>query len=386
MKYAHIDRIAGIPRQSFFLLGCRGTGKSTWLRAQFPRARWIDLLDEARYQHYLADPSLFAAELRACEPGSWVVVDEIQRLPQLLNDAHRFMESSRLRFALCGSSVRKLKRAGVNLLAGRAVRRVMHPFLAEEMGNQFDLEDALRHGLLPVVWASKSRAESLEAYALFYLKEEIQAESLVRNLPSFARFLPVCALCHGQTTNLANIARDAGVARNTVESYMEILQDTLLVFPVTGYEARLRVKERKLPKWYWTDPGIVRAMKHQTGPLTMEERASLFEGLVAQTLRAYGDYRRHHDGMFYWASGSPARQEVDFVLARGRELVAIEAKSGRTFQQKWCSGLRAMGELKAVRRRMLVYPAGPRLKTEDGIEAVSFQTFSQMLAADTLWP
>ena len=256
-----IPRIFDAPRKSFFLLGPRGVGKSTCLRSAFPDAHVVNLLAEDTYQRLLANPGLLAAELRAVPDDRWVVLDEMQRLPALLNEVHRFIEEKRMRFVLCGSSARKLKRAGVNLLAGRALNRAMHPFTPEELGERFALDDALQHGLLPIVWDSDDRAETLVAYTQMYLKEEIQAEALVRNLPGFARFLPVAALYHGQTFNATNIAREAQVARTTVTGYLQIMEETLLCFQLPAYETRLRVRERKMPKWYWCDPGLVRAMK-----------------------------------------------------------------------------------------------------------------------------
>lgn len=367
------------PQLSFFLLGPRGTGKSTWLRANFQDAHVIDLLSEEHYQRLLAQPGRFADELRALEPGRWVVVDEIQRLPALLNEVHRFGEQKRLRFALCGSSVRKLTRAGVNLLAGRALPRAMHPFVPEELGEHFDLETALRYGLLPIVGDSPEPDETLAAYARLYLKEEIQAEAVVRNLPGFARFLPIAALYHGQAVNTSNIAREAGVARTTVASYLEILEETLLCFRIPGFEAKLRVRERKLPKWYWCDPGVVRAMRGSRGAIVPEERGALFEGLVAQLLRAYRDYTGMCDSIAYWSATS-RRSEVDFILTTGDEHIAIEVKSGANVSDTWFSGLRAMAPLAGLRRRIVVYPAGPVLRTADGIEVMPFAALAQALA------
>jgi predicted AAA+ superfamily ATPase len=380
-----LRRILKVPEQSFFLLGPRGTGKSTWLRATFSDAHVIDLLSEETYQRLLANPGQFADELRAVSNGSWVIVDEIQRLPGLLNEVHRFMEERRLNFVLCGSSARKLKRGGVNLLAGRALRRSMHPFVPEELGEQFDLEEMLRYGSLPIVWDSTAKQETLSAYAQLYLKEEIQAEALVRNLPGFARFLPIAALFHGQTVNVTNIAREAGVARTTVMGYLDILEETLLCFRLPAYEAKLRVRERRLPKWYWCDPGIVRSMKRVTNTLAPEEKGSLFEGMVAQVLRAYKDYRGMFDDMYYWAPSARSAMEVDFILVRGSGLIAVEAKSGNTFTDAWCKGLRAIAPLEGLQRRIVVYPRGPAMRTEDGIHAVPFKHFADELAADTLW-
>ena len=380
-----ISRILEAPKKSFFLLGPRGSGKSTWLRATFPDAFVIDLLSEETYQGLLASPGLFAQRLRAIPSAKWVVVDEVQRIPSLLNEVHRFIEEQSLRFVLCGSSARKLKRANVNLLAGRALRRFMHPFVPEELGALFDVEKSLRFGLLPIVWDAQDD-ETLTAYAQLYLKEEIQAEALVRNLPGFARFLPLAALFHGQTINVSNIAREAGVARTTVTGYLDILEETLLCFRLPAYEAKLRVRERKLPKLYWCDPGIVRAMKRSSGNLAPEERGPLFEGLVAQLLRAYQDYRGFCDRICYWAPSGRMETEVDFLLLRGQEFVAIEAKSGLTFMESWCKGLRAISSLEGLRRRIIVYPRGPALRTGDEIDVLPLADFSGLLASNALWP
>jgi len=182
-------------------------------------------------------------------------VDEVQRLPWILNEVHRFIEEKGLRFVLTGSNSRKLTRAGVNLLAGRALRRTMYPFLPEELGEDFDLEEVLRFGSLPIVWTSSSKTETLAACVQTYLKEAIQSEALVRNLPGFARFLPVAALFHGQVLNATSVARDAGVARTTVEDFLEILEETYVAFRLRAFEGRLRVREKRHPKLYWVDPG-----------------------------------------------------------------------------------------------------------------------------------
>jgi predicted AAA+ superfamily ATPase len=379
-------RILAPPKGSFFLFGPRGSGKSTWLRAAFPKAHRVDLLDEALYQSYLADISGFAAELRALPPASLVLVDEIQRLPLLLNEVHRHIEERRLRFALCGSSARKLKTAGTNLLAGRAVRRHLHPFLPEELGKDFDLEAALRFGTLPVVWTAPDRAEALVAYAQMYLKEEVQAEALVRNLPGFARFLPLAALFHGQVVNVSGLARDAGAARTTVADYLEILEDTLLAFRLPAFEAKLRVRERRHPKLYWADPGLPRAMKRQLGMPVAEERGALLEGWVAGLLRAYRDYRGLFDDWGYWAPGHGASFEVDFVLRRGRDLVALEVRSGRKVFEADFRGLRALAGLERVVRRLMVYRGERRQATADGIEIVPVESLLGMLEGGSLFP
>jgi uncharacterized protein len=386
MAASEYTRVLRPPRGSFFLFGPRGTGKSTWLRAIFPGAHTINLLDEALYQSYLARIDLFAAELRALEPGSLVVLDEVQRLPHLLNEVHRFMEERKLRFALCGSSARKLKQSGTNLLAGRAVRPFMHPFLPEELGADFRVERVLRWGSLPVVWSAEAPQEALETYVQMYLREEIQAEAVVRNLPGFARFLPIAALFHGQALNVAGLARDAQVARSTVTGYVGVLEDTLLAFLLPPYEAKLRVKERKHPKLYWCDPGLVRALKRQFSRPTAEERGCLLEGWIAELLRSYRDYRGLFEDWYYWAPGEARETEVDFLLRRGREFVAIEVKAGTSFTAAATRGLRAIAGLKGLVRRILVYGGDRRLESEDGIVVLPVTDFVTWVEGDRLFP
>jgi len=219
MSKAYI-RLLSPPKQSFFLFGLRGVGKSTWARTCFPEASRIDLLDQSLHGTFLVAPDRFADRLRALRNGSWVIVDEIQRLPGLLNEVHRFIEDKKLRFILIGSSARKLRSAGVNLLGGRALRRTMHPLLPEELGGDFSIERALQYGSLPIVQVSESPTDTLLAYAQMYLREEIQAEAQLRNLSGFARFLPVAALFQGQMLNAAALGRDAGVQRTTVNGYL----------------------------------------------------------------------------------------------------------------------------------------------------------------------
>ena len=383
MVAACYPRIFSPPRQSFFLFGARGTGKTTLLRATWPEATYIDLLDEIRYQGYLADAGLFYEEMSALPRGSRVIVDEVQRLPQLLNAVHRLIEERRLIFVLSGSSARKLRRGGVNLLAGRALHRVLHPFVPAEVGDDFALERVLTTGVLPIVWDAPEPQETLRAYGRMYLKEEIQAEALVRNLPGFARFLPVAALAHGQVTNVASIARDAGVARTTVEGFFSILEDTLLGFHLPAFAARLRVREQRKPKFYWNDPGLARSLKGSAATLAAEERGHLFEGWIAQLLRAYDDYRGLYDAIGYWSPAEARETEVDFVLQRGKERVAIEVKSADRVDRRALKGLKAIAELAAVRRRILVY-TGRTTRRRDGIEIWPLATLLHHLDRGTL--
>lgn len=381
------NRLLPAPKGSFFLFGCRGTGKSTWMRNAFPGATLISLLEEERYQKYLRQPGAFGNELRALAPGSRVLVDEIQRLPNLLNEVHRAIEQQGLVFVLCGSSARKLKRSGVNLLAGRAQERHLAPYMPPELGRDFNLEKALHVGTLPVIWESEEPTGHLEAYARMYLKEEIQAEALVRNLPAFSRFLPVAALMHGQTLNTASLARDAMVARTTVEGYLDILEETLVAFRVPGFEARLRVKERKHPKFYWVDPGMVCGILGQRTPPEGERRGALFEGLVAGVLKAARELEPGFaDDLSYWCPGGTHALEVDFILTRGRERLAIEVKSGHGPRPEWTRGLSAITDLEGLVRRLVVCPDMDPQITPEGIEFLSFADFSAQVFEKRLWP
>ena len=379
-------RILQAPKQSFFLLGPRGVGKSTWVRSGFPGAHRFDLLDEALYQDLLASPGLFGAELEAIEPESWVVVDEVQRIPALLNEVHRRIEEKGLRFALLGSSARKLKTAGTNLLAGRAVRKLMFPFVPEESGDDFVLEDTLRLGSIPVITTAEDPEATLAAYVEMYLREEIRAEALVRNLGGFARFLPLAGLYHGQVINVSSLARDSGTARSTVDGYLDILEDTLLATRLDGFEARLRTRERKLPKLFWVDPGLARQVQRRRGPLHAEERGALLEGFVLGLLRAYRETSDLYDRISYWAPSQARTIEVDFLLERQGEYVAIEVKSAARYDTSLLKGLRAVQELPGLARSILLYGGERSFATADGIEIWPISRFSEALAEGALWP
>lgn len=361
-------------------------GKSTWARDHFSKAHRIDLLDEALYHDLLGDPGLFAGELRGVRKGSWVVVDEVQRIPGLLNEVHRFIEERQLRFALLGSSARKLKTAGTNLLAGRAIQKRMFPLVPQELGSDFALERVLRFGSIPLIWMSASKRSALAAYVQAYLREEIRAEALVRNLPGFVRFLPLAALFHGQVVNVSAIARDSGTARTTVNGYLEILEDTLLTYRLPAYEAKLRVRERKHPKLFWVDPGLVRAVKKQFGPVAMEERGALLEGWVLTLFRAYAEETELFDDIFFWAPAQAKQLEVDLLLKRDCDLVAVEIRSQKRFSTAMLTGLKAVGELPNMVRRILVYRGARVLRTADGIDVWPVETLVRALESGKVWP
>lgn len=380
------ERLLHPPAGSFFLFGMRGVGKSTWTHATFPDAHVVDLLDETRYQQLLTEPGTVALELNALPRQRVVVIDEVQRVPALLNEVHRAIERDRRRFVLLGSSARRLKTSTTNLLAGRATVRAMSPFVPAELGDDFDLERVLRFGSIPLVWRALDARATLEAYVNLYVREEIRAEALVRNLPAFLRFLPVAALFHGQVMNVSGLARDSGTARKTVEGYLGILQDTLLATLLPAYERRLRVRERQHPKLYWNDSGVVRAAKRDLGPVGAEERGPLLEGYVLMVLRAHNEVATLFDDIHYWAPLQARQTEVDFVLRRGREHVAIEVKAGRRFSAEQLNGLRAIADLPRLVRRVLVFDGDRALRTDDGIDVWPLDRFFREVARGTLWP
>ena len=370
-------------KKNLFLFGARGSGKTQLLKRRFPdppvgKALHIDLLDQSLYQSYRADIKLFYERVNAFKKNGLVIVDEIQEMPELLNEVHRLIESSDRRFILTGSSARKIKARGVNLLGGRASEITLHPFVPEELGEDFNLNLALRYGLLPIVWASDDQSGKLKAYTEFYLKEEIKAEALVRDLPGFARFLKIAGLCHGQVINFSNIGREAQIQRHEAREYFSILEDTKLGFFLPAYCPKLRIREQKSPKFYLIDPGLARAFKGDFGPVSTEEKGFLFEGLTAQILRAYRDYRELYEGIYYWSS-LESKTEVDFLLKKGEDLTAVELKAKERVSAQDYKGLRAMANLPSVKRRIVVYMGDHIGKTEDGIEILPFEEFCRNL-------
>ena len=375
-------------KMSYFLMGVRGSGKTKLLKQRFPTALYIDLLDQSVYQSYLSRISRFYEQISHFKKEGLVIVDEIQKMPELLNEVHRLIEENSLstaprrRFILTGSSARKLKAPGVNLLAGRAVPTYLHPFVPEELGKDFNLNNALRYGLLPVVWTSYDKENTLKGYVQTYFKEEIKAEALVRNLPGFARFLEIAGLYHGQTVNMSAIARESSNSRKTVVEFFSILEDTMLGFFISAYSPKIRLREQKHKKFYCIDPGLARTLKNNFGPVSAEEKGSLFEGLVAQILRAYRDYNDLYDneGLFYWTPAGAKKTEVDFLLKRGKEFIAIEVKAKPEVSAKDYKGLKAIQALPHVKKRIVVHlgKGFPR-KTEEGIEIWSFDFFCKNL-------
>jgi len=313
------------PAGSYFLFGARGTGKSSFVRLQYPGGLYIDLLDPATQREYLTRPERLAELVRAQPPDRVVVVDEVQKVPELLAVVHALIEERRTRFVLTGSSARKLKRSGVDLLAGRAALRFLFPYLASEMQDQFSVAGALRVGLIPLIVESADPADALRAYISLYVREEVFQEGLVRNMAGFSRFLEAVSFSHGQVLNLAHVAREAQVERKSVEGYVSILEDLLIGFRLSVFSRRSKRELIGHGKFYLFDPGVYRALRPK-GPLDMPDtiESVAFEGLIAQQWRAWLHYRQGDTELFFWRTRGGA--EVDFVLYGDLGLVAIEAK------------------------------------------------------------
>ncbi len=370
---AIIGRFLTIPAQSCFLFGPRGTGKTTWLEHELPHALLVNLLRPEVFRELQARPERLRELVLGNPDRADVVLDEVQRVPELLTVVHDLIESDHTRrFVLTGSSARKLRRGGIDLLAGRAVLRTMHPFMASELP-RFDLEGSLRKGLVPLVVMADDPADVLGAYANLYIEQEVQAEGLVRNLGSFARFLEVVSFSQAGVLNVSNVAREAQVSRKTVEGYLEILQDLLLAFRLPVFTRRARRATAAHPKFYFFDAGVFRSLRPR-GPLDrpQEIEGAALEGLVAQHLRAWAAYSRSEYELAYWRTRSGV--EVDFVLYGADGFWAVEVKNGSTVRRVDVRSLRAFVTDWPESEPILLYRGTDRVLI-DGIRCVPVSEF-----------
>src|ERR1035437_6585888 len=365
-----LDLGALVAKKSHFLLGPRQTGKTTLLRRALPEARVYDLLDAGMYLALSHRPSRLAEELGPKDKV--VVIDEIQRLPELLNEVHRLIEERGVRFLLTGSSARKLRRGGVNLLGGRARTMHLHPLTCRELGAQFDLRRALTHGLLPSIYFSDDPRADLQAYMGSYLQQEILAEGATRNLPAFSRFLHVAALCNGTIVNFTNVANDAQVARTTIYEYFGILQDTLLLQELPSSRTTRKRKPLVSSKYYFFDVGVATALQgREARPGTPEFGAS-FETYLMHELTSYRDYKSG-EPLSYWRSTSGF--EVDFILG---DHTAIEVKARENVTPQDLKSLRALAEEKNLKRYLCV-SLEPRRRQVEGVVILPYRQFLKAL-------
>jgi predicted AAA+ superfamily ATPase len=371
---AVIRRFFQAPAGHFFLFGPRGTGKSTWLRTHFPGSLRIDLLEPEVHRAYAARPERLRDLVAGNPERVVVVVDEVQKVPELLDVVHALIEERRKpRFVLTGSSARKLRRSGVDLLAGRAALRSMHPFMAAELGSRWDLARALEFGLVPLVWNAEDPAETLGAYIALYLREEVQMEGVVRRIAPFSRFLEAISFSHASLLNLAEVARECQTSRKSVESYVGILEDLLLSFRVPVFTRRARRHLTSHPKFYWFDAGVFRSVR-PAGPLDRPEEiaGAALEGLVAQHLRAWIEYSVGTHELGFWRTKSG--NEVDFVIYGESGFWGIEVKHGGSVRGKDLAGLRAFGTDYPRAELRFLYRGREKLEI-DGIRCIPVDEF-----------
>jgi len=374
-KVPYIQRVLDLPallnKKSHFLFGPRQTGKTFLIRHTMEDVRVYDLLDSTVYLSLSQNPGRLAQELTPWDRV--VVIDEIQRLPVLLNEVHRLIEQRAVLFLLTGSSPRKLRRGGVNLLGGRARTQYLHPLTYRELGNRFDMARAVERGLLPSIYFSDDPRADLEAYAGSYLQQEIVAEGATRNVPAFSRFLKVASLCNGRIVNFTNVANDAQVARTTVYEYFEILKDTLVLHEVPAWRKSMKRKPLASSKYFFFDVGVVATLQGRQFRDGTPEFGEAFETVIFQELIAYRDYISG-DSVEYWRTKSGF--EVDFILG---DHTAIEVKASKNVSNQDLKSLRALAEENNLKRYLCVCQE-ERPRKIDKISVIPFEQF-----LDSLW-
>ncbi len=360
-----ISRFIPKINESFFLFGPRGTGKSTWLQQHYAKSLYIDFLSPATYREFLSKPERLADLVAGNPDKRIVVIDEVQKVPQILSVVHQLIERDKeLQFILTGSSARKLKRAGTDLLAGRALLKTAHPFMAAELGDAFSLDEALQYGMLPLVLDSDNPGAVLSSYAALYLREEVQMEGLVRNTGDFSRFLESISFSHGSILNTTDVAREAEVSRKTVEGYIGILEDLLLCFQVPVFTRRANRRMTAHPKFYYFDAGVFASLR-PAGPLDRpsEIGGAALEGLVGQHLRAWLAYSGDRDRLYFWRTVSGT--EVDFVLYGESGIRAIEIKNTARINPKDLRGLKAFKKDYPAAETLLLYRGTEKIMIRD---------------------
>jgi predicted AAA+ superfamily ATPase len=370
-----VERILDLPalleKKSYFLFGPRQTGKTFLIRHSLSKARIYDLLDTSIYLSLSQDPGRLGQELTPQD--RIVVIDEIQRLPHLLNEVHRLIEAQGVHFLLTGSSARKLRRGGVNLLGGRARTKYLRPLTYKELGDRFDLYRAVERGLLPSIYFSDDARADLEAYTGLYLQQEIVAEGATRNVPAFSRFLKAAAFCNGTIVNFTNVANDAQVARTTIYEYFEILKDTLVLYELPAWRKTKKRKPLASSKYYFFDVGVVSSLQGRTFRPGTPEFGEAFETYLMHELTSYSDYVSG-EPLSYWKSTTGF--EVDFIIG---DHTALEVKAKANISQQDLRSLRALAEEKGLKRYLCVC-LEPRPRR---VEEVQITPFSEFLEA--LW-
>jgi predicted AAA+ superfamily ATPase len=362
LKLGTIGRFFRDPKDNFFLFGARGTGKSTWLNQNYPSAFKVDLLKPEVLLSYLGNPEQLRNQIEGQPDLKVVILDEVQKAPKLLDVVHELIESKpNLKFILTGSSARKLKQAGVDLLGGRTQICSMQPFMGKELGKHFKLEEALHRGMLPVIVTSANPIGRLKAYLALYMREEVQQEGLVRNVAGFSRFLEAISFSHGSLINSSNIAIECRVDRKTVDAYIQILEDLLLAYRITAFRKRAKRQVVEHMKFYLLDAGVFRSLRPK-GPLdrTEEIEGIALEGLVFQHLVAWNAYSENEHSLHFWKTRSGV--EVDFIVYGPKTFVAIEVKNSAKLTKHDLSPLNTFSEEYPEATLILLYRGHETLK------------------------
>jgi len=378
------ERFFAPPPGSFFIFGPRGTGKSTWLKKTFPNAYLVDLLDDSTFRNHVAHPERIKQIVEANPGTKSYIIDEVQKAPALLDSIHSLIESYKThQFILTGSSARKLRRGGVNLLAGRALLTHFHPFMAAELGKNFSLNEALKNGLIPLIVASDSPGKTLATYIALYLKEEVKEEGLVREIGVFARFLEAISFSHGSILNLNSIARECQVSRKVIENYLSILEDLLLGYKVPVFAKRARRAMTAQPKFYLFDAGVYYHLRPR-GPLDSPDEIGgvALEGLVLQHLKAWCDYSDDQVDCYFWRTRGGA--EVDFVLYGEHYFHAVEVKNAKQIHPKSLRSLKTFISDYPEANGLLLYRGKEKLVV-DGISCWPADDFLVQLKPNR-WP
>ena len=361
--YIRILTLEETAEDSLFLWGARQTGKSTLLKTLFPDARRYDLLKSEEFERLFRNPELLREELQDADPNRLVIIDEVQKIPRLLDEVHWLMSNRNIRFVLCGSSARKLMRCGANLLGGRALRTVMYPLVSAEIPD-FDLHKAIRNGMLPRHYLTQNPQRRIQAYIGDYLNEEIRAEALSRNLLSFTRFMEIAARCSGEMIVYKNIAQDCGVSANTVKEYFQILEQTMVGYLISGFTATTKRRAISAPKFYYFDVGIVNYLLKRHAPMQGTEAFGYaFEHLLMQEIIAYLGYHYLDEKPTYWRTSGG--YEVDCIIENGR--VAIEFKSCDEVKSRHTKGLKAFQE-EYPQARLIVVSMDKHKRTMNDVE------------------
>ena len=360
--------------ESVFLFGARQTGKTTLLKKQFPNAIYFDLLQTDVLNRFRQRPALLRESLEPANEGTLVIIDEIQQIPELLNEIHWLITNKQIRFILCGSSARKLKRQGVNTLGGRAVPQYLFPFVSCEIPD-FNIDRAVNNGMIPRHYMKENPTSLLKAYVGVYLREEIQAESLVRNLTGFSRFLEIAAMTDGEMVNYLNIASDCGVSANTVKEYFQILEDTLVGYMIPAFTKKAKRKVVQSPRFYLFDVGVTNYLLGRTNLRRgTTDYGHAFEHIVIQELVAYLNYTDNPNKLSYWRTYTQV--EVDVIL--GDAKVAIEIKSAEEVLPKHLKGLKSFADEHPDCRRIIV-SLDRFNRVVDGIEHIYVYDFFKKL-------